>query len=45
MEAVQTIVPTLLSEGYMPVTVSELAAIKGVTMQPGVAYGSFTAES
>lgn len=45
VEAVQTIVPTLLSEGYMPVTVSELAAIKGVTMQPGVAYGSFTAES
>ena len=41
-EAVKTIVPELTNAGYRLVTVSELAQVKGVTMQPGVAYGSFT---
>ena len=44
-EAVKTIVPELTNKGYCLVTVSELARIKGVTLQPGVRYGSFTAQA
>ena len=44
-EAVKTIVPELTNQGFRLVTVSELAQIKGVTMQPGVTYGSFTEQA
>ena len=44
-EAVKTIVPELTSQGYRLVTVSELAEIKGVTLNPGQVYGSFTEQA
>jgi peptidoglycan/xylan/chitin deacetylase (PgdA/CDA1 family) len=44
-EAVKTIVPELTSQGYQLVTVSELAELKGVTLQPGQVYGSFTEQA
>ena len=34
-------IPQLLQEGYQLVTVSELAAAKGITLENGTAYGSF----
>jgi len=39
-EAVETIVPELISRGYTLVTISELAEYKGVDMQSGGAYFS-----
>ena len=39
--ASQTIIPELINRGYRLVTVSELAAARGVSMQPGVEYGHF----
>lgn len=40
-EAVQTIVPTLKSQGYQMVTVSKLASERGVTMEAGQCYYDF----
>ena len=34
--------PELIAQGYQLVTVSELAASKGIELQPGVAYYSFS---
>ncbi|MDO4478907.1 MAG: polysaccharide deacetylase family protein [Lachnospiraceae bacterium] len=43
-DAVEMIVPELARQGYHMVTVSELAAIKGVTLQPGQSYSCFTGQ-
>ncbi len=40
-DAVEVLVPYLLSEGYQLVTVSQLAEYRGVTMQDGTVYYSF----
>jgi peptidoglycan/xylan/chitin deacetylase (PgdA/CDA1 family) len=37
-EATEQIVPWLVAEGYQIVTVSEMMAVKGITMQPGEIY-------
>ena len=41
-EAVETIVPSLIAEGYQLVTVSELAEYRGMMLQEGEEYSSFT---
>ena len=41
-EAVETIVPSLIAEGYQLVTVSELAEYRGRMLQEGEEYSSFT---
>ena len=41
VDAAEIFVPQLIQEGYQLVTVSELAAAKGITMENGVSYGSF----
>lgn len=41
-EAVETIVPSLIAEGYQLVTVSELAEYRGMILQEGEEYSSFT---
>ena len=40
-DAVDLFVPALREKGFQMVTVSELAAAKGINLQPGSAYGSF----
>ena len=40
-EAVETIVPSLIAEGYQLVTVSELAKYRGMILQEGEEYSSF----
>lgn len=40
-DAVEILVPQLISAGYELVTVHELAAKKGVELQTGITYGSF----
>ena len=40
-EAVETIVPSLIAEGYQLVTVSELAEYRGMILQEGEEYSSF----
>ncbi len=40
-EATSVIVPTLVGQGYQLVTVSELAALKNVTLEPNRVYYSF----
>lgn len=40
-EAVETIVPSLIAEGYQLVTVSELAEYRGMMLQEGEEYSSF----
>lgn len=42
--AVETIVPTLVSQGFQLVTVSELAQFKGYALAPGQIYYSFPAK-
>ena len=42
VDAVETIVPKLIEEGYELVTVSELAKAHGVTLETGIAYGSMS---
>ena len=37
-EAAATIIPALLEQGFTLVTVSELFEVKGITLEPGVAY-------
>ena len=41
VDAAEIFIPQLLQEGYQLVTVSELAAAKGITLENGTAYGSF----
>lgn len=41
VESCKTIIPKLVEEGYQLVTVSELAAAKGVNMEDGVTYYDF----
>ena len=41
VEACRQLFPELIAQGYQLVTVSELAAAKGVDMQPGVTYYNF----
>ena len=41
VESCATIIPALIEEGYQLVTVSELAAAKGVAMENGVTYYDF----
>ena len=43
-EAVETIVPSLIAEGYQLVTVSELAEYRGMILQEGEEYSSFKKE-
>ena len=43
-EAVETIVPSLIAEGYQLVTVSELAEYRGMILQEGEEYSSFGME-
>ncbi|MBR1413230.1 MAG: polysaccharide deacetylase family protein [Bacilli bacterium] len=45
VQAVEKILPMLYAEGYQVVSVSELAALKGATLQPHVKYRSITNES
>ena len=40
VDAAEIFIPQLLQEGYQLVTVSELAAAKGITLENGTAYGS-----
>ncbi len=40
-EACETIIPQLVEQGYKLVTVSEMAAARGYTLEPGQAYNSF----
>lgn len=40
-EAVKTFVPELIASGYQLVTISELASMRGVALEPGHRYGSF----
>ena len=40
VDAAEVFIPKLIQEGYELVTVSELAAAKGVTLSAGTAYGS-----
>ena len=41
VDAVEMLVPQLISEGYELVTVHELAEKKGIELQTGITYGSF----
>ena len=43
-DAVETIVPSLIAEGYQLVTVSELAEYRGMILQEGEEYSSFKKE-
>ena len=40
VDAAEIIIPKLIKEGYDLVTVHELAKQKGITMEPGIAYGA-----
>ena len=40
VDAAEIIIPKLIKEGYDLVTVHELAEKKGITMEPGTAYGA-----
>lgn len=44
-QAVETIVPELVNKGYQIVTVSELAYLKGIQLEPGQKYYSIEAEN
>lgn len=41
VQAAEALIPALIDRGYTLVTISELANIKGVPLQPGNTYGSF----
>ena len=41
VDAAEIFIPKLIQEGFQFVTVSELAAAKGITLENGVSYGSF----
>ena len=40
MDAAVSLIPTLISRGYQLVTVSEMAAYRGVNLQDGTIYYS-----
>ena len=42
VDAAEIFIPQLLQEGYQLVTVSELAAARGIALENGVSYGSFS---
>lgn len=42
VDAAEILIPRLIESGYELVTVHELAAAKGVQLQPGIAYGSMS---
>lgn len=42
VDAAEILIPRLIEDGYELVTVHELAAAKGVQLQPGIAYGSMS---
>ena len=42
VDAAEIFIPQLIQEGYQLVTISELAAAKGITLENGVSYGSFS---
>ena len=41
VEAAIEVIPQLIEKGYQLVTVSELAAARGITLKPGVTYFNF----
>lgn len=41
VDAAELFIPQLIQEGYQLVTISELAAAKGITLENGTSYGSF----
>lgn len=41
VDAAEVFIPQLISEGYELVTISELAASKGIELENGTSYGSF----
>ena len=41
VDAAEVFIPQLIQEGYQLVTVSELAAAKGITLEAGTSYGAF----
>ena len=41
IDAMEELIPMLLEEGYQPVTVSEMAAVKGIQMEAGERYFDF----
>ena len=41
VDAAERFIPDLAAQGYQFVTVSELAALRGVEMEPGIGYGKF----
>ena len=41
VDAAEVFIPQLIQEGYQLVTVSELAAAKGITLEAGPSYGAF----
>ena len=41
VEAAIEVIPKLIEQGYQLVTVSELAAARGITLEPGVTYFNF----
>ena len=41
VDAAEIFIPQLLQEGYQLVTISELAASKGITLENGASYGEF----
>jgi peptidoglycan/xylan/chitin deacetylase (PgdA/CDA1 family) len=45
VEGVLAAIDELQAQGYAFVTVSELAELKGVTLEPGEIYSDFTAET
>lgn len=42
VQAAESIIPALIDRGYTLVTVSELAGIRGITLETGNTYGSFS---
>jgi len=45
VEAAIEVIPQLIEKGYQLVTVSELAAARGITLEPGVTYFNFYPEN
>ena len=41
VDAAEKLIPRLIKKGYKLVTVSELAAERGISLEAGTAYGSF----
>ena len=45
IEACKTIIPELVNDGYQLVTISELAYLKGVKLEPGKSYWGIAEKS